>query len=369
MASFRKRGNKWEYRVSHSKDGKREFISKGGFNTKTEAKVEAEKIEYQLNIGLNVSAGEMLFVDYYKNWVETYKMGAYSIETDKFYEQAITVVEDYFSGVKLKSITRESYQRFLNDFSKGRAKATVRKAHTKVGAALIDAFHNGDISINPAYKPTIRGGAGVKSSDKFLHEEEVKAVMNELLSGIRLDYMSRYMLILQFATGMRISEVMAITFKDLDFLNNTVMIDKSWDYKFTRDFKPTKNHESRKVSVDKKTMQIIKELYDHQINKKVLDNKQRLFEMKGKIPSVNAVNKTLRRACKRAGVQEVTSHALRHTHASILLLNDVNVAYISKRLGHRDMSITMDVYAHVLDEMQEKSGQASVEILQEIYND
>lgn len=350
-------------------DGERKTISKSGFRTKTEAKAEAEKIEYQLNIGLNVSAGEMLFTDYYKNWVETYKTGAHSTATDKGYKHAVKVVEEYFTGIKLKNISRESYQRFLNDFSQGRAKQTVRKINIRIGAALKDAFHNGEIPVNPAYKPSIRGESSADASEKFLQEQEAKAVIDALLDGLQLNYISRYMLILQFATGMRISEVMAITFNDLDFLNNTVVINKSWDYKYTRDFKPTKNHESRKITVDKLTMDIIKELYDYQINKKIVDSKQRLFERKGKIPSVNAVNKTLARACKRADVQAVTSHALRHTHASILLLNDVNIAYISKRLGHRDMSITMDVYAHVLDEMQEKSGQASAEIIQQIYNE
>lgn len=369
MASFRKRGKTWQYRVTYvDGNGERKELSKSGYSTKGEAKVAADKVEYELNSGIAIERGEMLFVDYYKEWIETYKIGAYSLETDRFYNDAVRVVEKYFKDVRLKDISRESYQRFLNDYSDGRAKETVRKAHTKVGAPLRDAFHNGHIPLNPAYNPTIRGAEGVRESEKFLHESEAKAVTQELLNGIRLDYVSRYMLILQFATGMRISEVMAITFKDLDFLRNRVDINKSWDYKFNQGFHPTKNREERNITVDKQTMKIIREFYDHQLSKKIVDSKGRLFANKGKTPSINAINKTLRRACKRAGVKEVTSHALRHTHASILILKGVSIAYISKRLGHKNISITSDTYSHVLDELEAKNESETMDIFSTIYD-
>src|SRR5699024_2203661 len=162
--------------------------------------------------------------------------------------------------------------------------------------------------------------------------------------------------------------IMGLQFKDINFLNNRIDINKSWDYKYTNDFKPTKNRESRNISVDKNTMEIIKRLYDHQLSKKIQDNKQRLFAVNGKIPDINAVNKALRRACKRAGVQEVTSHALRHTHASLLILNGVSMTYISQRLGHQTISITEEVYSHVLDELAVKNEKESADMFFNIYN-
>ncbi|MDN6194358.1 MAG: site-specific integrase [Alkalibacterium sp.] len=369
MASFRKRGKTWQYRVTYmDHNGERQEISKAGFRTKTEAKVAADKIEHELNSGINVQKGDMLFIDYYEEWIETYKIGAYSLETDRFYNDAVKIVNKYFKGVRLKEISRETYQQFLNDYSVGRAKETVRKAHTKIGAPLRDAFHNGHIPKNPAYRPTIRGADGVKESEKFLNEGEAKAVLEALLDDLQFNYISRYMLILQFATGMRISEVMGVTIKDLDFLHNRLDINKTWDYKFGQGFQPTKNKEERNISVDKDTMDIMKEFYDHQLSRKIVDSKGRLFAHKGKIPSINGINKTLRRACKRAGVNEVTSHALRHTHASILLLNGVSIAYISKRLGHKNISITSNTYSHVLDELEARDESETIDIFSTIYN-
>ena len=231
MASFRKRGNTWQYRIKHNG----EEISKSGFHTKTEAKVAADKVEHELNIGVQVSKGDQLFVDYYKNWIKTYKLGVHSVDTDRFYTNAVKLVEEYFPNRKLKDITKDDYQRFLNEYAGSGetmlAKATVKKTHQKIGAALKDAQANGYIAHNPTYKAIIRGKDPTKESEKYLHESESKALLNNLLDGIQLRYTTRYMLILQLATGMRIGEIMALQFKDFNFLNNRVDINKSWDYK------------------------------------------------------------------------------------------------------------------------------------------
>lgn len=367
MAGFRQRGKTWQYRIKH----KGEEISKGGFRTKAEAKVAADKVEYELNIGIQVNKGDQLFIDYYKQWIKTYKLGVFSIDTDRYYENAARLVEKSFPNKKLKEITKDDYQQFLNEYAANDgdelAKETVRKTHNKVGASLKDAHANGYIAHNPTYNVTIRGADGVKDSEKYLHEGESKELVKELLNGIQLNYVTRYMLILQLATGCRISEIMALQFKDIDFKANRIDINKSWDYKYEHDFKSTKNKETRNISVDKKTMAIIKEFYDYQRSKKVLDSKQRLFERNGKIPSPVAINKALSKACARAGIQRVTSHAMRHTHASLLLLNDVNLAYISKRLGHRDITTTSEVYSHVLREMEAKNEKESADMFYNIY--
>lgn len=289
-------------------------------------------------------------------------------DNDRSYKHAMALADRYFGELKLKEIDHETYQNFLNDYSKGRARATVKKANDKIGAPLRHAFNHGHIPNNPTYKVKIDGDNAQKEVEKYLNKHEAEAVLKELLNGIRVDYTTRYMLILQLATGARIGEIMGLQFKDINFLNNRIDINKSWDYKYTNDFKPTKNRESRNISVDKNTMEIIKRLYDHQLSKKIQDNKQRLFAVNGKIPDINAVNKALRRACKRAGVQEVTSHALRHTHASLLILNGVSMTYISQRLGHQTISITEEVYSHVLDELAVKNEKESADMFFNIYN-
>ena len=65
------------------------------------------------------------------------------------------------------------------------------------------------------------------------------------------------------------------------------------------------------------------------------------------------------RCChRRAGLPQLTIHGLRHTHATILLEQGVNPKVVSERLGHASVATTMDIYSHVLPDMQEKAALA-----------
>lgn len=70
----------------------------------------------------------------------------------------------------------------------------------------------------------------------------------------------------------------------------------------------------------------------------------------------STLNDRLERVCKKAGIQVITMHGLRHTHASILLYSGVSIASVAKRLGHSNMSTTQKVYLHVISELENKDN-------------
>ena len=70
------------------------------------------------------------------------------------------------------------------------------------------------------------------------------------------------------------------------------------------------------------------------------------------------VSKAFTKLVKEAGFHDLTMHGLRHTHATILLEQGVNPKVVSERLGHASVATTMDIYSHVLPDMQEKAAQA-----------
>ena len=129
-----------------------------------------------------------------------------------------------------------------------------------------------------------------------MSEAETIKLLDALMQDIHIDYSSRYMCILQLATGARIGEIMALTYDSLDFKKNTLTINKSWDYKSAHGFKPTKNKENRTIGVDAKTMTLLKPYYD-EVKKASLksrfNNPNRLVfvSMNGDPITVDAVNK------------------------------------------------------------------------------
>ncbi|MED3733451.1 Arm DNA-binding domain-containing protein [Geobacillus stearothermophilus] len=116
MASIQKMKNgRWRYRVSYKENGKYKTKTKGGFRTKKEAELAAAELEKQLHKGYDINAGDQLFPEYMRNWFELYKKGKHSPEHDKNVEYSVQLVEEYFAGVKMKELTRDMYQKFIND--------------------------------------------------------------------------------------------------------------------------------------------------------------------------------------------------------------------------------------------------------------
>jgi integrase len=72
----------------------------------------------------------------------------------------------------------------------------------------------------------------------------------------------------------------------------------------------------------------------------------------------NLRNRSFKQLLKRAGLRPIRFHDLRHTCATLLLSKDVNPKIVSEILGHASVSITLDIYSHLLPEMQEKAARA-----------
>ena len=72
----------------------------------------------------------------------------------------------------------------------------------------------------------------------------------------------------------------------------------------------------------------------------------------------NLATRTFKKVVASAGLPKLTIHGLRHTHATILLEQGVNPKVVSERLGHASVATTMDIYSHVLPDLQEKAALA-----------
>lgn len=346
MASIYKRGKTWAYKVYYYDNGKQKAVSKSGFKTKAEAKDASVIRENEMLQGKNFSKERTFLADYMENWRKLYKENVISPKT----LQQIRIVTNYVRenyNLMLKDITHENYQEFLNKVAENHAKETVKKYHTYVKAALKYAIRTNILSVNPAEGAILKGvdSKTKKEELKFLSLDEFKALEEALVKDIRADYTTRYIILFSMYTGARFGECLGLTWDCVDFENEKIKIEKGFDYQFTNDFTEGKTKSSKRtIDVSQRILTLLDELPR---------NKNVVFER----VSNNAVNKSLQKALLRAGIKKkVTFHALRHTHASILLSKGVQLLTVSKRLGHADPNITLQTYAHILDEMKDSES-------------
>lgn len=370
MASIKKRGKTWQYRVSYTdKDGNRKFINKGGFKTKAEASAHATVVEAEVLQGFDLSNAATPFYDYYVRFFELRKRDNLSPRTLGTYERTMHYIKTFFGTTPLIDVTNELYQQALDKHGETHAVSTTRKFHHHMKACFLYAFHNGVIKINPSHAVIVKGQKP-KTKQKFLSEAEMTKLMQYIIDSISLDRTVSYMLLVSHATGMRIGEVMALSFDSVDVQNNILTINQSYDYQIELKNKSTKTDSSvRKVRIDKTTMSHLKSIINDRraLSKRYGKNPQELIFVNRdtlKPLSWNAVQKAINNCCKQAGVPRITSHAFRHTHASVLMNHNVSDAYIAKRLGHGDTTMLKQVYGHVLEELDEKDTDQTVELIE-----
>ncbi len=375
MARFVKRGNSWQYEISYkSKDGKYKKMRKSGFRTKSDAKAEATEMESQLNKGYDPDKKNITIYEYYKNWINLYKKGSVSDVTYRRYLDNLSNIKKYMPFDTLADMTKQKYQEVLNEFAKTHAKATTKRFHTHVRSAILDALDEKIIFTDFTRNPVIKGEKeGKKKEEKYLNYEDFKRLMRATESRLDVRYTSPYLIIIGGATGARFAELLGLTWNDINFEEQTIDINKTW--LLHKGFGPTKNESSvRRIDIDEHTVNILKEYKQKQLEllkQMNIKNQHNLVfynPLNGMITS-NAVNKTLKKIQKQLSIDPaITFHGLRHTNASVLLYEGIDLLYVSEHLGHKDISITQEVYSHVLDELKQKNKPKVSAVLSSIYN-
>ena len=288
---------------------------------------------------------EDLFCRYYSEWVKIYKEGAVRDVTLKKYLSTLYWVEKLIPDSKLCNVDRILYQQLLNDYAKCHERQTTMDFHHQLKGAIIDAVEEGLIPKDPTRKAIIKGKTPGMKKIKYLNQFQLHTLLANL--DLRETINWDWFILLVAKTGMRFSEALALTPKDFDFPHQLVSVNKTWNYKGSGGFLPTKNRSSvRKIQIDWQTVIQFSELV-----RKFPEDKP-IFVLEERSVYNSTVNKVLERHCKAVKIPCITIHSLRHTHASILLFAGVSIASVARRLGHSSMTTTQKTYIHIIQELE-----------------
>ena len=285
-----------------------------------------------------------LFAEYYAQWIQVYKEGAIRKVTLDKYSMSLTWIKKLIPELRVCDITRITYQQLINDYALSHERQTTMDFHHQLKGAILDAVDEGLIEKDPTRKVIIKGKTPATKKIKFLNQFELHTLLINLKLTQKINW--DWFILLVAKTGMWFSEALALTPKDFDFAHQTLTISKTWDYKGSGGFLPTKNRSSvRKIQIDWQTVIQFSELV------RGLPNEKPIFIQKEKIYN-STVNDILERHCKLAKIPVISIHGLRHTHASLLLFAGVSIASVARRLGHASMTTTQKTYLHIIQELE-----------------
>lgn len=382
MASFQKyetrKGYKWKFQTRVGPEKK--LTTRRGFNTKKQAQIAAAELENEVRNGTYVKEQDILFKDFCNEWLSMYGKSS-KISSVRAREKQLDRLVDYFAQTKIKNITKLLYQNALNNLhEKGYAHNTLDGIHTAgrmlfkkaVELNLIKQNPTIDVSL-PKKIETVEELESKKKNIKYLEKEELGIFLNTAREhGLDNDFI--LFSILAYS-GIRTGELLALKWSDINFDENTISITKTL-------YNPNNNKENyhlltpktrgsiRAIKIDSNVMRLLK-IHKAQQNElkiytrnKYIDNDFVITKSSGHPEYIKTIQNRMQRLLKLSDIEKnVTPHSLRHTHTSLLIEAGVGIKEIQQRLGHTDIETTMNIYAHMTKNMEEKASQKFSELM------
>lgn len=376
MASYEKRGKTWQYNVSRYINGVYKPIRKGGFRTKGEARAEAIQIEDRLRKSKSGFIFDEPFEEFFLDWVDLYKKNIAKI-TRKSYDLTHSLIKEHFGKRLISSITARDYQGFINKIGETRGFESISRIHIHIRSCVRIALNENLINSNFTYDTELFYAIPQKKEeDKFINFKDAKKLLNYLTNNLEKST-ANYLILLALTSGLRFGELVGLTRSDFDFKKKCLYIDKTWGYHTSSanpaDFGSTKNEQSvRTVSLDDITLKIYKDLFENASVHEDNEDELVFFSPTAtyKVISNSFINRHLKKVLSKLKIKpEISIHGLRHTHASILIYKKtVSINYISERLGHSSVVVTLDRYSHVLEELRDEEVQETNKIISAMFN-
>ncbi|MBM7554853.1 site-specific integrase [Thalassobacillus pellis] len=380
MANFRKRGNKWYFQIYlgiEPTTGKKKFSSKGGFKTKKEAQLAAAEIEKEVYENTYFKEQDVLFKDFTFEWIKIYSESA-KISSVRNRKQNIDHLNRFFGQRKIKDISRKQYQSMLTSLHKeGYAFNTLDGIHSTGRMIFKKAVEFNVIKNSPcefAKIPrkleTVEEVENNKGEIKFMEKAElIRFLTAAKEDGIDKDFP---MFLTLAYSGLRVGELIALKWTDIDMARETLRVTKTYynPSNRTKEYQlltPKTKGSIRTIKMDTDVIAALKKHKEHQ--ETLIEKSNNYYNQldfvfakeinnRGYPEFLKTVNIRMQRLLKLSGIdKKLTPHSLRHTHTSLLIEAGVGIKEIQQRLGHGDINTTMNIYAHITENMEEKASQ------------
>ncbi len=348
---------------------------------KSEAQTELAKFLTQVESGLVVDGNVPTFAQFVEIWTRDYALKELAPSTYYRYKRMLeTRITPYFGHYKLDKIRPTDIMRFYdlleqdtqlvrlknNNGKKTRkplSQKTILEHHRLLSAMLHKAVYWQLIVTNPAER--VQPPKTQKPKRPCYDEEQTRILVENLekLTGNDMKY--RVAILLDIFTGARLGELAGLEWTDIDLKNGIITINKSSQYLSSKGVftKAPKTESSvRDVAIPDFIVSLLEEYklwYEEQkaFCGEFWNNSNRLFvQDNGKPIHPSTISKWFVNFVQSIGLPVINFHGLRHTNASLLIGQQVDVATVSARLGHAQITTTYNFYVHPLKSHDKVAG-------------
>lgn len=317
--------------------GVRRKKNKRGFKTKGEADEWERNFLQQQQKNLDISFEN--FVEIYFADMENSLRESTIINKRYVFDLKIT---PYFKQKKMCEIQTSDIRAWQNELiKKGYSQTYLKSINNQLAALFNYAVRYYDLRDNPCRKAGSIGKSKAEEMD-FWTKQEFK----EFLPSMNDKPEARMAFLLLYWTGMRIGELLALTYEDIDLEKRCITINKSYQRLNGKDMiTPPKTPKSnRKITIPPF---LAKELKEYCSMLYGITAKERMFRF-----TKSFMEHEMVRGIKATGVRRIRLHDLRHSHASLLVEMGFQPLAIAERLGHEKIETTLNTYSHLYPNKQ-----------------
>ena len=389
--SIEKRGeNTYRLVVSGGKnlDGTRCKKTKTIHGTRKDAEIALAEFITEVNRGLVPEGKSITFEEFFYIWDEKYASKELAPKTysryigilksrilpylgsfplDKIKPTDLMNFYDMLENdTQIKRIAKNNGQRTLKPLSP----KTILEHHRLISAMLQNAVYWQLLPSNPARR--VKPPKTKKPKMEFFNDDECKFLIQSLmeLTGSKLKY--KVAILLDIFSGVRRGELIGLEWSDVDFKNETININKSTQYLPENGIfdKDTKTESSNRIvpipDYITKTLLEYKEWYDEQKDiwgDKWIESNKLFVQDNGKTMHPDTIGKWFKPYIEELGLPIIKFHGIRHTNATLMIANNVDIATVSARLGHASINTTIKYYVHPLEKNMRKAAYVLQDLL------
>lgn len=367
--SIQKKGDRYYARIEvgrHPATGRRRQKSLGGYRTKKEAQAAITKALAEIQKGEFVEPSKQTLSEFFDEWlVAVRSTGIKESSWDSYRSNIEAHIKPRIGGIRLRALQPSHlngmYAELLTSGRRtgkgGLSPRTVELIHVTIHRALRDAVRWGHVARNVAdlaNRP--------KQQRPEMKAWPIEALQN-FLTAVREDRL--YPLYLMAATtGMRRGELLGLRWQDVDLEGGRISVRQTYVVvNYQPMFSTPKTKRSRRsIALDPATLDALRDLRRRQLEERMsmgagyVESGLVFTRTDGSAIHPQSLSDAFERQVRGAHLPPIPFHALRHTYATVALSAGTHPKVVSERLGHSSISVTLDIYSHVIPALQEEAA-------------